>query len=67
MNSIKASGSKVPMLNPSPIPISCAEITLGVLSFAASGIMAMQFQLIKFYAFCPGHFTLGESHRHEAK
>ena len=51
MNSIKASGSKVPMLNPSPIPISCAEITLDVLSFAASGkvriLMAMRFELIK--------------------
>ena len=51
VNSIKASGSKVPMLNPSPIPISCAEITLDVLSFAASGkvriLMAMRFELIK--------------------
>ena len=44
-------GSKIPMLNPSPIPISCAEITLGVLSFAASGkvriLMAMRFELLK--------------------
>ena len=48
---IRFKGPKVPMLNPSPIPISCAEITLGVLSFAASGkvriLMAMRFELIK--------------------
>ena len=66
MNSIKASGSKVPMLNPSPIPISCAEITLDVLSFAASGkvriLMAMRFELIK-CSFRPCHFTLGVENR----